>query len=423
MKRNLFVILKTKIRQLFARDGGAIAIITGLVFVILIGFAALAIDASQWYSQRRQLQFAADAGAAGGAIALSVTGKSTYATYATNDINANNCSGANGCTIIAINNPPQSGPAAGNTKAVEVILSKPAEIFLSGLFLSGTPTIEVRAVAGAQPSSNCIVSLATTGTGITVSGNGSILSPNCGVAANSSANNAITASGNASINASIVSVVGRTSTSGNATITATGGVVTGASPATDPYAGVTIPSSPSACNHNNFSLSGQSSQTINPGTYCGGINLSGQSSLVMSSGVYYMDSGDFSVSGGATVTAPGSGVTIILTNNIGSGYGTVSISGGASVTLSAPTTGPTAGLLFVGDPKSSGLTESFSGGSSQVLSGALYFPTNNISYSGNSAVNPCITLVAQDITITGNGNMGNSCGSSSLGTGTIQMLE
>lgn len=420
MKHNLFTIIKTKFRQLFIRDDGTIAIIAGLVFVILIGFAALAIDASQWYSQKRQLQFAADAGAAGGAIALSITGKSTMVTYATQDINANNCTSANNCTIVAINNPPTSGIAAGNTKAVEVILSKPADIFLSGMFLSGTPTIQVRAVAGATPANNCIVSLATSGTGITVTGNGSIVSPNCGVAANSSANNAIRVTGNGSINTNTVTVVGNTSTSGNATITATSGVTTGASPATDPYAGTAVPSF-SGCAYNNFSLSGQSSQTVSPGVFCGGINLSGQSSLTMNPGVYFMDAGNFSVTGGATVT--GTGVTIILTSSSGSGYGTVSISGGATVNLTAPTTGSTSGLLFFGDPKSSGLTESFTGGSSQTLSGALYFPTNDISYSGNSAVNPCIQLVAQHITITGNGNMGNSCGSSSTGSGTIQMLE
>jgi Flp pilus assembly protein TadG len=420
MWQRLYTTLKTKIQHLSTQDGGVVAIISALVFVVLIGFAALAIDASQWYSQKRQLQLAADAGAAGGAIALATTGVSTMASYATNDIQANNCTGANSCTIVAINNPPTSGPAAGNTKAVEVILSKPADVFLSGFF-SVAPTITARAVAGAKPANNCIVSLATTGTGLSVTGNGSILSPNCGIAVNSSANNAITASGNGLISAQSITVVGNTNTTGNGTITATNGVTTGAAATTDPYAGVTLPSA-SGCNQNNFQLSGKSSQTINPGVFCGGIQLSGQSSLIMNPGVYFMDSGSFNVAGGATVT--GTGVTIILTSSSGSGYGTVSLSGGSTVTLSSPTTGSTAGLLFVGLQQSANPSIFFTGGSNQVLNGALYFPTSEVHYSGNGAANPCVQIVAKNIIISGNGNVGNNCGSgSSSGTGSIQMLE
>ena len=44
----------------------------------------------------------------------------------------------------------------------------------------------------------------------------------------------------------------------------------------------------------------------------------------------------------------GTGVTIVLTGSSGN-YATVTIGNGASVTLSAPTSGATAGIVFFGD--------------------------------------------------------------------------
>ena len=48
-------------------ERGAVAIIVGLVIVLLIGFAALAIDLGHLYVVRNEIQNAADAGALAGA--------------------------------------------------------------------------------------------------------------------------------------------------------------------------------------------------------------------------------------------------------------------------------------------------------------------------------------------------------------------
>lgn len=129
----------------------------------------------------------------------------------------------------------------------------------------------------------------------------------------------------------------------------------------------------------------------------------------MAPGVYYIASGSFSVTGQATLT--GSGVTIVLTQNNTSGYATVSIAGNASITLSAPTSGLTAGLLFVGDrnaPNSS--ANSFTGGSNVSLTGALCFPTEQVSYKGGtSSSSSCTQLIARQITFTGNSQFNSNC--------------
>ena len=74
------------------------------------------------------------------------------------------------------------------------------------------------------------------------------------------------------------------------------------------------PSTTGMTNYGSFSLSGNSSKTIQPGIYSQ-ISVSGNAKLTMSSGIYIIEGGGFSVSGNASVT--GSGVMIF---NAGSNY-------------------------------------------------------------------------------------------------------
>ncbi len=408
--------LKEKINTLFKRDKGAIAIITGLGILVFIGFAALAIDVGTWYSQKRQLQIAADAGAIGGAIALSKTGKSTLNTYVNHDLALNGCTAANNCTIVAINNPPASpDPLASNTFAVEVVLSKPAPLFLSRLFLASPPNLHARAVAGKNQISQCAVILSNSGIGLNAKGGSTLNSPNCGVYVDSNASNAVNTTGNALINAKSVSVVGGVNTSGGGTIT--GPISSGAATLNDPFSGLQIPPF-SGCNQTNFSTHG--TVTINPGVYCGGINLGSHSVVTMSPGTYFLDQGSLTV--GAQTTLTGTGVTIILTSSTGSNYGTVSIVGGTSVNLSPSTTGPLAGVLMFEDRNSSGVSVNLDGGSTQVLSGLLYFPTANVDYNGQATTgaSTCLQIVANTLTLTGASSFGNNCPTN---LGNIQLFE
>lgn len=430
MKRKIFKIMKEKVTEFFVKEKGAVAILTGLLLVILIGFAALAIDASLWYSEQRKLQFAADAGAVGGAIALATTGASTINTYATNDIHLNNCTSGNNCTIVAINHPPASGPNAGNSGDVEVILSKPADMFLAGIFFGTAPTLHARAVAGNQPLNNCIVALSNTGIAVNVKGGAAILSPNCGVYSNSTASNSINVAGGGSITTNTVNSAGGTNTAGGGIITATSGLVTGAAPVTDPFGSVVMPTPSTTCTQTGYTLNNVAG-SINPGTYCGGITLKSAANLTMNPGVYFLvqsgngpsNAGNFTAASQSIITAPG--VTIVMTTINGStNYGTVSFPAQITANMSPPTTGATAGILFFGDRNSSGLNEKIDGGTAQILSGAIYFPTNNLDYSGQSGVtgNPCFQIVANTVTFTGGSTLGNGC-PSTPSSGATQLIE
>ncbi len=195
----------------------------------------------------------------------------------------------------------------------------------------------------------------------------------------------------------------------------------------------------SGCNKTSYSLS-RGSATIGPATaggvyvLCSGLSVSGTgTNLTLNPGIYIIDGGSFNVSGTSTVT--GSGVTIILTGS-GSSYGTVNISGGTTTSITAPTTGATAGIAFYGDrsgPTTN--TSSFSGGTTQNITGAIYFPTQKVDYSGGSttaSASKCTQLIGYQLSFSGSTNFENNCtgvgvssigGSAGGGSTVTQLLE
>ena len=126
---------------------------------------------------------------------------------------------------------------------------------------------------------------------------------------------------------------------------------------------------------------------------------------------------------GATLT--GTNVTIFLTSSTGSQYASVTINGGANVTLSANDSGDYAGILFYGDddtPTSPPSNQTFNGGATMDLTGALYFPKGNINYTGGASLGgSCTQMIAQTITFGGDAEMNTACSNS--GMSSIEILD
>jgi hypothetical protein len=116
-------------------------------------------------------------------------------------------------------------------------------------------------------------------------------------------------------------------------------------------------------------------------------------------------------------------VTIVLAAT-GTNYANVNIANGTTITLTAPTTGPTAGIAFFGDPVVSANnngTETFTGGATLNITGAIYFPQQTVDFSGG-VNNPsgCTQLIAGTIVFEGGANFSNNCagkGTSAIGGG------
>jgi hypothetical protein len=217
-----------------------------------------------------------------------------------------------------------------------------------------------------------------------------------------------------------------TTTSNGGVINATNGIKDNQTAAADPYGGVTIPTKTGATLLNAYTYNNNNTYQITPGQWTNGVTFSNGAKVNFAPGVYFVDKGTFNVQ---SSTLTGSGVTIVLSNT-GSNYANVSISNGASVTLSAPTSGATQGIVFFSD-RNAPLTpgQTFQGGSTLNLTGALYFPSTRVVYSNGVVSNPssnCTQLIAGTIQFQGGANFAiGSCptGVTSIGAGATKLVE
>jgi Flp pilus assembly protein TadG len=386
---------------------GSVAIMMGLVLPVVMGLASLGTEITFLLFKQRQMQTVADAAALSGATAIQ-TGHPGFAVEAlaiTASLGFQNQT--NGVTITA-NNPPASGPNIGNSSAVEVIISQPQTLFLVTMFRSGLFNVVARAVALAGTGTYCVLALnSSSTTGVTMSNGAVVNLTNCGLAVDSTGSSSLSMSGGAQLNAQSVSVSGAASITNGAAINPASALKTSQLAVPDPYAGVAMPSY-SGCGFNNKVLA-SGTWTLTPGVYCNGLSAGNGGTVTMNPGVYFINQGTFSVQAGVTLT--GTGVTIVLTSSTGSGYATVSIANGANVTLSAPTTGATAGIVFFGDrsaPASN--VQNFGGGATINVNGAVYFPTQEVAFQ-NGISNPsgCTQLIGGTIQLIGGSNFQNNC--------------
>jgi hypothetical protein len=98
-----------------------------------------------------------------------------------------------------------------------------------------------------------------------------------------------------------------------------------------------------ACDHTNFNLTVNHATTLQPGVYCGGMSLSGPVSVPFAPGLYVIQDGTITETGGSFT---GNGVTLFLTGQGAS----VQMSGQADWHIVAPTGGPLPGFAIFLDP-------------------------------------------------------------------------
>jgi len=144
-----------------------------------------------------------------------------------------------------------------------------------------------------------------------------------------------------------------------------------------------------------------------------GMDLKGN--VTFDPGTYVIDGstgGSLNVGAGATVNC--SACTFILTTS-SSDKTTVAVAtmnGNSTWNVLAPNTGTYAGIQMYQD-RSAILTagsNSVSGNSTTSTSGAYYFPSQGLTFIGNSSLNTkCIQIVARQVTFTGNTTIQNVC--------------
>lgn len=386
----------------FARDNcGTYLIIGALMMPVLVGFVGLGTDYGLWVYTHQSAQSATDSAAVSAA-----TGNTADLTVQANAVASSYgfVNGAKGATVT-VNQPPKSGAYTSVSNAVEVIVTQQKAPLFSSLFIANAVTISARSVAIPNIGTGCVIALDSTASGaVTVPGTSAINLNNCNLYDNSNNSSALNVSGSGSISALSVGVVG--GISGASAITTTAGVKTGLLPTPDPYAGVNYPPF-SGCDYHNLKIN--SNTTLSPGVYCGGIQVTAGAVVTMNPGIYYIDQGSFSVAGNATIN--GTGVTIVFTSSTGNNWATPSFSSNSNINLTAPTTGPLAGMVIYADRNMPvGTAFKMAGGSTQNLSGVIYVPKAALTYAGGSgASNGCTQIVADTLTWTGNSNLALNC--------------
>jgi uncharacterized membrane protein len=224
----------------------------------------------------------------------------------------------------------------------------------------------------------------------------------CGVVSDSGSSSALSFTGSGSLSATDISVVGEVSLSPQASVSPA--PMTFAPFHSDPLAFL-APVNSNLCDQTNFTVKGQTSVTLNPGTYCNGISIGGRSTVTFNPGTYILMGGGLSIGGSSSVS--GSGVTFFLTQGLGYQYGPLSVPGSATMKLSAPSDGPMEGILFFQDARI-GFAQPAStirGAVTSTLEGVLYFPTTAVQYSGSVAGSEGKFLIIVADTIGLNGSM------------------
>jgi Flp pilus assembly protein TadG len=429
--RPVFQIIKRYISD----DSAVFAPIMAMVFTALIGMVGLGVDVGAWMMQKRQLQTAVDAAALAGAYELS-NGLSNADAEAAALLAAQNNgydSSAAGADLDVVFNA--DGDGLGNP-SVQTTIQQPANRWFSRVLYD--QNIMVGTTATAQVEANdgvfCMLSLdPNVDKAITTSGSVSIDAQGCGLAVNSDSDTSLYLNGNVVVNVGDVHLAGNFDVVGGAAEFNYTNMRLHSSQTKDPYGDLTVSGQPSTCSaaaqHHPTHIN--SDTTLTPGVYCGGITMSGNEVVTLQPGTYYIDGGDFSASGGGSIT--GNGVTIILTNSGGSSYGSYgafSVSGGKDVMLTAPTSGYYSGVAIYQDRNISSCGGNTLTGTSGVqVDGVIYTPSCGIDFGGNNAVtsaaNICSKIISKTITFHGNPTIGSNCdghGTRQIGAAAVKLV-
>ena len=415
------------LRTLRHDNRGATAVLAAIMFPAVIGGFGLGAETGYWYYTQRKIQHAADVSAhAAGIRKRSGDDAATYEAVALKI--ATDSGYRYNLGAIEVNSPPVSGAYAGNSDAIEVILTENLPRLFTAIFSRTTVPIRSRAVVLIEDGSvACILSLGPVESqGISLGGSSSVTLDGCDVASNSLMPTAYDQGGGPSMETGCIHTVGQANVAGGtldltdpdcAEIDEYSLVVA------DPYADRAEPTVLGNCSNFNGNGGGNGNNVtqVQPDHYCG-MQFSGQGRYNLNAGTYIVDGSDFIINSGVTVT--GTGVTIYLVNGA-----SIKINGGATVDLSAPNgtydavNNPYAGILFFGERDTSVQVNHVIDGSANTnFEGAIYVPTDDIKYAGGAGgLNGCLQVIGWTIEFTGNSDFQSDCTNS--GTTDIAVNE
>lgn len=357
------------IRKILQERGQALILIA-LAVAGLVGFVALAVDGGHVFSDRRNAQNAADTAAFAAALSKirggdwEGTGLLQAAGYGYENNGAT--------TTVHIHCPPENEPYGGDTAYVEVIIESTTSTSFARVIGVDHIHNRVEAVTHVHPSIEgpmnsgaAMVALKPDGRGAFRShGTNSTVLTGSGIFVNSNDDCAFEQVGNSLIDTPQgIEIVGGACLHGSVTPADT--IQVDANPV--PYPPIALPPEP-ICGNNAV----QYGNKLSPGNWSGRFPPSGVTYLLP--GVYCVD-GDFMVN--AHDTLIGNNVLIFMRS------GNVHWDGNAQINLTAPQTGPFAGLLIY-MPMSNDSGMIINGNSDSSFVGTILAPASDIQINGTA---------------------------------------
>ena len=389
-----------------------------LLLPILLAFVGMAVDLGMVAAKRRDAQNAVDSAALAGAGVLIKGGtvaaaKTEALSYATK----------NGYAAgVTVNIPPASGPHLGDLNYVEVLATRSQPTFFIRAVGISSVSAGARGVGGftVTPKNYALAVLNKTMCSAYNQGSNSTVNIiGGGAIVNSSCNPSASQSGGSFAGATYLDYYssGGWQLSNNATTSVPPSPVSAQVP--DPLASLARPvpcsatGTPAGCvaaspdsggtaakpNIANPNAPKNVTLDLHPGTYYGGLKITGNGTVNFLPGLYVFASGGFDY--GSTTTVTGSGVTFF---NTGDPYATdnkgkpapqpcaqMSIVGSGTLTLSAPASGTYKNILFWQDDS---CTVAFKyAGTSHTITGVIYLPTAQLNVSGGGSLGAIQVIV------------------------------
>jgi hypothetical protein len=361
-------------------EKGQALVLIALAAVGLFAFAALAIDGSMIFSDRRHAQNAADTAVLQAALTKVRGGDWQTDGWSRASSNGYDNNGATNDVIFY--SPPVDGPYQANNEYIQVKIRSDVQLNFARIIGRQTATNYVQAVARVVPTEtkpmfdgHAVVGLAPHDCkAIKYQGNANTSVVGSGIFVNSDCASAafFNNSSSAELTAPCLKAVGGIQANPSAINIPTSCIQSGP-PAVLPYNyppdNMVFPNVTCAAGGS------RDGSTLHPGTYSGHFPPSGVTDL---SAGYYCVSGEFRVNGGDTLR--GNGVLIVMMS------GDVVFNGGATVQLNGmPTpqseTNPYGGLLLY-MPLSNAGTITLNGNSDSGFTGSILAPAADISIEG-----------------------------------------
>ena len=419
----MLISIKRMLRDLQAHTGGSAILLTAIGLPILIGGAGAAVDISQWYSWKHELQQATDQGALASAWALTKTASHDfYELRGRQDYTSNLALTAGFASVPTIKLASYSN---GNNNSVIVSATATKSLPFSSFITGRSVTVNAYSQASFKAGNDysaCLIAVGKNGTTFTVGGNANVVA-RCGLAALSCSTDALTISSSATV------VTDSIATCGTATVpTANQAVLSqNVSGLKDIFADLTPPTNNAPQTYNCVGNGAKALATPVAGTYTGGITIKCKTTL--GKGIYVIDGGVLDLSQNYPVT--GTNVMFVLKNGAtlklgGSGNaGVITLTPMQSADFSALGYSSTLSdryanmLIFEDRNNNPSQDHIINGNSTSLFQGTIYLPAGTARLNGTASIDSsCLQISANKITVDGNAYLDTRCSTQTNNAGT-----